>query len=375
MSRRLSLSLRLGALHLALGLTALAARVAFGAAATAAPGAQSGGVQFLDDAPITVTWPVDSASLTLTVGLINTSANPRQAWLTLAGLADVAGQPPPAGLLPAMPVALELDAHKALAVPLALQRAADLAGQYTGRLVVYDDAGGLSRRPLTLVVAAAGPLPDLTAQPVLDTAFLPQLSLATVNAWPSPLAGLGLSAVTPARVAVAPEASPPRLVGLVADSQGRLGRVWHEGSELLVSDLTRAGAYAGQVDLSPAAAGGESALTVQVRDLALWAAIALGLGLVASTWLERTATYDLPRRRLEVRLRRRLEEAQASQNAARGTLPPAWPFGQQVFEAYTADPDSLLNKAAREVLARFDAAQTAEERSRWGPNGDEAKKL
>ena len=255
-------------------------------------------------------------------------------------------------------------------------------GTYSGVLVAFGQAGGVTRRDVTLTVPAAPVDAEPNPEPVagLTTTTLPAVYITATNRFPSflhlsqvwllVLAGvLTLAAFLGGYARIAPSvravflviaiglviAITPRAlvddeeflridgvpvdpavaagsVGTVSSDNGDVGTLVVNSisgnagepatAQLTVVGLRRAGSYKGKLDLNGSAAEGTAEATVNVRDWWLWAAIVIAggvaLGAWISSWFQRRRPLNQMRIRIDDLWREVAEDDGAFQQSAAG---------------------------------------------------------
>ena len=335
------------------------------------------GVSFLGDQDLTVTLTRDSP-IVLKVKVINSSEVSQDIHLDLVELVNEDSAQIPAGVLPdSLPLTESYIASGGVTTfELGLSYVDGLRGSYTGQLVAYGDDGKLARLGFTLIVEEE-PVVKGPAVAVLEPDFLEEVTLLGVNRCPSPLVRFGLSNIAPLTMSVGEALSGTGMVGSISGDNGVLGRVMRDGTTLRVEDVDRAGEYTGKIDLRPDdKEGGKVTLKVQIRDAVGWPLLVLVAGLLISTGLDRYVNVGRLHKRLQVGLAKLKERADYLQEEAKKALPDDWPFEGDVYRIYNADAQKgLLAQVAEEMLQTFRSLHSDEERKKWGPDGQEFKRL
>ncbi|MBN1428149.1 MAG: hypothetical protein JXB07_07175 [Anaerolineae bacterium] len=342
--------------------------------------AADGGVSFLSDQELTKTFPDDQPDVTFSVKVINGSDASQDIYLDLVGLTDQSGMLVPPGVLPSdLPRKAEsVTSGQVITFELTLSRVEGLSKSYMGQLVAYGDDGTVARLGLTLVVAK--PAVEVPTVASLEPDFPEaEVTLVKSNFLPSPLSYLGLNIIMPIAVQVSKASPKPQMVGSVSGSNGQMGLVVWEGTTLRVEGITQAGEYTGKADLLPDdEEAGKVTLKVQVKDMFLWPLVVLVAGLFISARLNRYVKFSRPLRQLQVDLTNLKERAGSLQNEAEKALPADWPVTKNVYRIYhkqNGTESGLLFMAADNTKKSFIEAQSDEERKKWGPNGDEFKRI
>jgi hypothetical protein len=175
--------------------------------------------------------------------------------------------------------------------------------------------------------------------------------------------------------------SKSTIVGYVSSGGGGQAVVrLAPGSRLQVVRLDGSGEYTGTADLEPTAEEGALELTVRIRDGWGWAVLLLGLGLALAFGLEYWLTRSRPRRVVLLRLESVREETERRQREANQRLDRLTPEGRapwRVPVVWEDAPNSvaLLNTQRMRIDQGIRSAATEDERTRWGPDGEELKGL
>ena len=333
-------------------------------------GQSSGGsISFLGDQPVAVTL-FQNEKTVLSVKVLNNSDTPLDIYLDVAGLINEDGQQILPGALPDLPLTeRDVQGGTVNQFELTFTWIKGLSGSYAGQLVAFGSDGSLDRLGFTLSIEQGYDVSTLAGPEYLE-----KVTLLAVNYIPSPLAGyVHHDAVveTDGTFLGGPA------TGIISSSNGLIGVLTLDGSTVQLDGITRAGEYVGKMDLLPYdKEKGEVAVSVLVRDFFLWPFIVLVLGLVISNYLDWYIKIDRPRTRLEINLEKLKEKAVDLQEKAKMAVPENWPFGE-VYRIYQKNgaEDGLLATAAEKALEAFNAAHSDEGRKKWGPDGEEIKKI
>jgi hypothetical protein len=337
-------------------------------------------ISFLDTRDLVVVMTPHENKLT--VGIDVLSAGDETITLRLIEVGDSNGRPvSSASLVPVSP-APQIKGKGQIATFLLEIKRPPQPGTYSGQVVAYTGEGVLIRRTFRLVVEQNATVP---ARVVPD--FLEQIPMNGVNWGFSPVHfgpfqvgpfTLGNISVDPVPL---PSGYPPdgTVLGSVAGNGG-IGWVAKAEAGMTVEGLRQAGEYTGKIDLRPGASGGQSKLTVRIRDVIIWPLILLGLGLGASLIVDRYLTKSRPMMRLKVGIRELEEKALQKQDEeakVRGSKYAGEPFRSAIYRIYKqgSEEEGLLAKAASNLLDKFEQAESDEERKKWGPGGDELERL
>jgi|GEM_PF-4385825 len=321
---------------LAFASVALAA-VAVGPAGRAA--AADSGIRFLDDRPVLVDLDQLPPAGRWQVMVFN-GESARAVQVTVQASST------PAGLLavePATAVTVPAGGVATFVLVLASPRSG------TGQLTALSTDGTLATRAVTLEAGSSHlALPEEAAFTALHVA-----------PWAT---GVHLA---PVRLFGVTSGSQPVVVGVVASSSGRSGRVVLKGDRLLVDGLPSAGEYRGTAVLP-----GQRLVKVRVEahDAVGFPLLALVAGLVLVGILDRFNRRDKPRQVLEIHLVRIQMEARQKQHAANDrpkAVPALRPSGVHRISDETGARKLLLDRRVEEALASWDGAVDEAERGRW----------
>lgn len=165
-------------------------------------------------------------------------------------------------------------------------------------------------------------------------------------------------------------------VGFLSDGHGHATQVKVEGEKVSVDPVDNPGEYKGTLNLVPSVADGpKTAITFKLRDNWLAAAILLVIGLFVATGMEWWLTRGRPPKQLAAELERLRRKADGMLDTATSQLakdPPAdsgWKY-----PPLTGDP-SLFKTVSERVKDGMARALSDAERTDFGPDGDEIKKL
>ncbi len=206
------------------------------------------------------------------------------------------------------------------------------------------------------------------------------------GSFPEPPAELSFSAQKPffphdgsvgALATVVPGAAQEEeeVVGTITNSDGDLAKVTVAKGEVIIESVKEPGKYSGTVNLNPgveAGKGPKTKITLDVRDSWGWALIALLVGLLIAILSELWLTRWRPRGQLEkqfTRLEASLDKTATRKTEQLGAIKSGWAAPRIQGDG------SLLVSVRNRIEIGLENAESDEERKRFGPGGEEVKKV
>jgi hypothetical protein len=163
------------------------------------------------------------------------------------------------------------------------------------------------------------------------------------------------------------------VVGSLSNGDGSIADVTLNDGKVSIGPVEAIGKYSGSVNLTPSdQKGALTKITFSVRDNWGWAAIVLGLGLAIALLGELWLTRWRPRGQLRkafVRIGERLAATAAQQTAKLAEAGQSWTAPR------IQGPGSMLAQARERIESGLANATSDAERERFGPGGDEMKKV
>jgi hypothetical protein len=333
-------------------------------------------IAFLDTRDLVVRITPSQHTATSILTLVNSGSAPRTVSLQVVGVHDAMGHDVSSTSLASLsPVNAKIQPGKTTQFTLTWKRP-EPAGTYVGELVAVTDDGSVARLGLTLAIdEATVPSAGAVTPPLTDSVTITGTNFGFASVVWSP----HLNSV------LLPSPAPPKeqVVGLVS-GDGSIGQLVEDTSRrITVRGISRSGTYSGNLDLRPGAAGGEAKATVRLRDWIVSPLIVLAVALGFSYWIDRWARVGRPRQRLKIALSGLKDQAVQKQDAelrSKQTHEGDWPFKDDVYRVYVppSGPTAahgVLETAAKDALKSFKDADSDAERGKWGPGGDELKRV
>jgi hypothetical protein len=171
----------------------------------------------------------------------------------------------------------------------------------------------------------------------------------------------------------ADETKQATVVGSISNGNGDIANVTVNGDKVSIGPVESPGKYSGSVNLAPSVKEGQTTkISLSVRDSVGWAAIALAIGLLLAFSSEMWLTRWRPRGQLRkafLRIGVRLAATADQQTARFSNARTGW------VAPRVDGPESMLVRYKERIESGLGNATTDAERERFGPGGDEMKKV